>query len=88
MIKGVSKQIIEIAQTENPFFERAVFFVRREHIGDDERRLTNEASRLLLATKKPPNAQFKNRRRIFLLRGLIALSYPLLAAVIYLLAKG
>ena len=88
MIKGVSKQIIEISQTDTPFFERAVFFVRREHIGNSEKRLTNEARRLVSAAKSPPVSQFKNRRRIFLLRGLIALSYPLLAAVVYLIARG
>lgn len=87
MIKGVSKQIIEIAQTENPFFERAVFFVRREYIGGDEKKLTGEASRLLSAAKRPPAAQLKNRRRIFLLRGLFISSYPILAAVVYLIAK-
>ena len=54
MIKGVSKQIIEISQTDNPFFERAVFFVRREHIGNSEKRLTNEARRLVSAAKSPP----------------------------------
>ena len=88
MIKGVSKQIIEIAQTENPFFERAVFFVRREYIGGDEKKLTGEAWRLLSSAKRPPNAQFKNRKRVLFLRGMVALSYPVLAAVVYLLARG
>ena len=88
MIKGVSKQIIEIAQTENPFFERAVFFVRREYIGGDEKELTGEAWRLLSSAKRPPNAQFKNRKRVLFLRGMVALSYPVLAAVVYLIARG
>ena len=35
MIKGVNKRIIEIKNTDSPYFERAVFYLR-PHVLDDE----------------------------------------------------
>ena len=31
MIKGVSKQILEVTNTDNPYFEKIIFFVKPEH---------------------------------------------------------
>ena len=31
MIKGVNKQVLEINETQNGFFEKAIFFVKPEY---------------------------------------------------------
>ncbi len=36
MIKGVNKQVLEITNTENPYFERIVFFVKPEYKGAEK----------------------------------------------------
>lgn len=35
MLKGVNKNVIEISDTGNDFFERAILFVRPQSSGDD-----------------------------------------------------
>ena len=36
MIKGVNKQVLEISETQNGFFEKAIFFVKPEYSGMGE----------------------------------------------------
>ncbi len=43
MIKGVNKQVLEIAQTDNNFFEKAIFFVKPEYMGMSEGKLREQA---------------------------------------------
>ena len=31
MIKGVNKQVLEVTNTENPYFEKIIFFVKPEY---------------------------------------------------------
>lgn len=47
MIKGVQHQIIEIRQTDDPYFERALLFVRAELAEEDEAQLREEGTRFL-----------------------------------------
>ncbi len=88
MIRGVSKQIIEINETGNQYFERAVFYVRREYIGSTDDKLSEEAQRLLDVASKPPISAKCEKRRSAIMWGLIISSYPVLAAVVYLLARA
>ena len=32
MIKGVNKQVLEVTNTENPYFEKIIFFVKPEYV--------------------------------------------------------
>ena len=43
MIKGVSKQILEVTNTDNPYFEKIIFFVKPEHQSTDRKKLQKEA---------------------------------------------
>ncbi len=43
MIKGVNKQVLEINETQNTFFEKAIFFVKPEYSGMSEGRLREKA---------------------------------------------
>ena len=35
MIKGVNKQVLEVTNTENPYFEKIIFFVKPEYSSED-----------------------------------------------------
>ena len=39
MIKGVSKQILEVTNTDNPYFEKIIFFVKPEHQSTDRKKI-------------------------------------------------
>lgn len=54
MIKGVNKQVLEIAETENGFFEKAIFFVKPEYSGMSEGRLRESARKEMENAGKPP----------------------------------
>lgn len=54
MIKGVNKQILEVTNTESPYFEKIIFFVRPQSQATDEKTLRSEAVRLSKIKAKPP----------------------------------
>ena len=47
MIKGVNRQIIEVMDTGNPYFERALLVVRPGYTDTEPTRLREEAQRML-----------------------------------------
>ncbi len=54
MIKGVNKQVLEINETQNGFFEKAIFFVKPEYSGMGEGRLKESARKEIENAGKPP----------------------------------
>lgn len=82
MIKGVNKQILEVTNTENPYFERIIFFVKPEYKELDRSKLQKEAEALATLAQKPPKIHLPKKRifsliggsLLFLLSG-FALSY-------------
>ncbi len=64
MLKGINKQILEITNTESPYFERIVFFVRPEKSAVPESRLKKEAESLSEKIKRPPRTKKTARQRI------------------------
>ena len=64
MIKGVNKQVLEINETQNGFFEKAIFFVKPEYCGMGEGRLRESAKKEMENAGKPPvrNYRPKNER--------------------------
>lgn len=63
MIRGVNRQIIEINNTGNPYFERALLFVKPEYAAAQEGRLRAEADRLIAGLGRPPQSDRTARRR-------------------------
>ncbi len=59
MIKGVNKQVLEISETQNGFFEKAIFFVKPEYSGMGEGRLKESARREIENAGKPPVRSYK-----------------------------
>lgn len=62
MMKGVSKQILEVTNTENPYFEKIIFFVKPEHQGTDYAKLKKEAEAVAAVTQKPPKLKLTKRQ--------------------------
>lgn len=46
MIKGVSKQILEVTNTDNPYFDKIIFFVKPEHQSTDRKNCKKRRKRL------------------------------------------
>ena len=76
MIKGVNKAIIEINETGNKYFEKAILFVRTETSEASQKRLEKEAKEYVKNIDKLPfydyfdlSADRKRKRRLFLILG-------------------
>lgn len=54
MLKGVNKQVLEINETQNSFFEKAIFFVKPEYSGMSEGRLRESAKKEFDGACSPP----------------------------------
>lgn len=63
LIKGVNKQILEVTNTESPYFERIIFFVRPESLSVSDATLHSEAEKLARTKSKPPRLR-KSPRQI------------------------
>ena len=53
MIKGINKQILEVTNTDSPYFEKIIFFVRPESMNLGEKLLKGEAEKISLEAKPP-----------------------------------
>lgn len=62
MIKGVSKQILEVTNTDNPYFEKIIFFVKPEHQSTDRKKLQKEAEAVAALNQKPPRLKLTKSR--------------------------
>lgn len=65
MIKGVNKNIIEISDTGNAFFERAILFVRPASAASDSDSLRHRATEFLSGLKVRPGF-IQKRSRVLL----------------------
>ncbi len=64
MIKGVNKQVLEIIETQNGFFEKAIFFVKPEYSGMSEGRLRESARKEIENAGRPPLTKSGKREKI------------------------
>ncbi|MBQ9920077.1 MAG: hypothetical protein IJO49_04555 [Clostridia bacterium] len=84
MLRGTNKSIIEINETENRYFERALLFVKPEFVNLSPERLNREAKKMLGSLTFSPmglgrnqtarkRAAQKKRRKILLISGIVLL---------------
>ena len=80
MVKGVNKCVIEVADTQNLYFDRAILFVKPEYQQLDFLQLHNQA-KLYLHTAQPQQAVRRHAatRRRMLKRGVKAAGIAVLA---------
>lgn len=69
MIKGVNKQILEVTNTENPYFEKIIFFVKPEYKTSDRKKLQAEAEALAAISQKPPKIRIPKKRILTIAAG-------------------
>ncbi len=85
MLRGTNKSIIEINETENRYFERALLFVKPEFVNISPERLNREAKKMLGSLTFSPmglgrnqtarkRAAQKKRRKMLLIGGTIFLA--------------
>lgn len=67
MIKGVNRQVLEVTNTENPYFERIIFFVKPEYSNTDRVKLKKEAELLAQTSSKPPKVRRSKREIRYLI---------------------
>lgn len=54
MIKGVNRQVVEVADTGSDYFEKALFFVNPKYYGLTDGKLRERAQTLMSAAGAPP----------------------------------
>ncbi len=85
MLKGVNKQVLEINETQNSFFEKAIFFVKPEYSGMSEGKLRESAKREMETAGTPPHQKSFYRLK---LKGAIIVAGFFIAGLFIGLAGG
>ena len=90
MIKGVNRQVVEVNDTENEYFEKIMFFVKPEYSGMSEGKIRERAGLIAAGTKGvPPTKIKKNPLLEFSKIILAALVGAIIAGVVFKLGlKG
>lgn len=57
MIKGINKQILEVTNTESPYFEKIIFFVKPESQQISESKLKDEAEKISNKLQRIPKSK-------------------------------
>lgn len=73
MIKGISRQIVEVTDTANPYFERVFFVVRQQCKEASPTLLNNEAHRLVHTATGYTGLKRARRLRVLRCVGLLLL---------------
>ena len=68
MIKGVNRQMIEVTQTDSPFYERALFVVKPEYAGESYEALHREAIQVMERLGAPSAFRRRNKALFWGLR--------------------
>lgn len=76
MIKGVNRAVIEVNDTGNEYFEKAIFFIRSSHTEDSQKNLEKEAKKYIESSEKTPFTEYfdlkedrKRKKRLFMILG-------------------
>lgn len=54
MLKGINRQVVEIAHPESAYFEKVLFFVKPEYSSVNEEKLKSKAQVLIKNASAPP----------------------------------
>lgn len=90
MIKGLNRQIIEVSETGNFYFEKVLLFVRPQMGNLEDHYLKKEATKLVKKLGQPPKLgplQKRRRKRKWGIRTAFALFWCLMGALTFALAE-
>ena len=62
MIKGVNRQVVEVAETGSDYFEKALFFVNPKYYGMTVGKLREKAQTLMNSAGAPPRTRNGSKR--------------------------
>ncbi len=82
MIKGINHQVIEVTDTDNRYYERALLVVRPEYASISREVLEKEARRLLQKMDTVSTAKPKSVRLSRLLNSLLFLAIGALCTIV------
>ena len=66
MIKGVNRQVLEVTNTENPYFERILFVVKAEYKNENIDFLKSEAEKFSKVATRPPKIRKTNKEKLII----------------------
>lgn len=69
MLKGVNRQVVEVAETGSDYFEKALFFVNPKYYGLTDGKLRERAQTLMGTAGAPPrtkNAKKRSKVKVFI----------------------
>ncbi len=84
MIKGVNRQVVEVADTGSDYFEKALFFVNPKYYGLTDGKLRERAQTLMSAAGAPPKTrktEKKNKLKTFIAIAASAAAGSIITAV-------
>ena len=91
MIKGVNKQVVDVAEPDSAYFERVLFFVKPEFSGLGESALRHKADLLLRETADGavarPKTGFRKKLRGILKIGIAAALGAAVSAAVLLMLR-
>ncbi|MBO5935718.1 MAG: hypothetical protein J6Q94_09560 [Clostridia bacterium] len=65
MLKGVNRQVVEVAETGSDYFEKALFFVNPKYYGMTDGKLRERAQSLMGSAGAPPRVRnIKKRSKV------------------------
>ena len=90
MIKGVNRQVVEVNDTENEYFEKIMFFVKPEYSGISEGKIRERAGLIAAGTNGVPPTKVKRNHFFEFAKMIIAaLAGAIVAGIIFKLGlKG
>lgn len=63
MLKGVNRQVVEIAHPESAYFEKVLFFVKPEFSRVSEAKIKDKADELIREAADPPGEKNKLKEK-------------------------
>lgn len=63
MLKGINRQVVEIAHPDSAYFERVLFFVKPEYSAVNEEKLRGKAQLIIRKASAPPGGGAERGRR-------------------------
>jgi len=87
MIRGINRQIIEVCDTGNQYFERALLFVRPEYASVDHKMLKAQAQNIIRGYIPPYRRQKpqQKKRDAVLVCGILAVAAVAVVLILKLL---
>ena len=83
-MRGVNKLILEIKNTENEYFDRAILFLKPDKMNAEQSRLNENAMRLLSAVRMDGINKRRRVRLALIIAGVVLLAGGVVLALVWI----